>query len=445
MMLPRAESSVGRAERLVAIVAVVLATGGPLLVLRDPSVGGAAGDTGNGLSVVLWALFYVAALWWARTEWPRFVRAVTADKPILTVVGLALASTMWSEFPAITLKRAIALLGTCVVAWYLAARYDEGDVLDILAGAFGTAAVLSIVFALVLPTYGVQPADITLDESVLDTDSYAGAWRGIYSTKNQLAQVMACGTVVQLLAARRLGGWRLGYVAGAAASAGLLGMTRSATGALLCVTLLGVAAGTRWLRMHSLLLASTVSAGLAVASAVGWAAYANMDALFGLLGRDPTLTGRTALWDAVVEQAAKRPWFGWGHYAFWERSFGALEVAQAVGWMPGYSHNGYLDQFLGLGIVGLAALFACLGTTLVLAARRVREGGGADAVWPLVVVVFCILANVTEGDIVQQNGYMWLMLVLVGAVVRASRWAPPPFPVPAAEPASSVRLDPRHA
>src|SRR6185437_978590 len=38
------------------------------------------------------------------------------------------------------------------------------------------------------------------------------------------------------------------------------------------------------------------------------------DAFFEMLGKDPTLTGRTELWDLVEVEIAQKPVFGWGYF-----------------------------------------------------------------------------------------------------------------------------------
>ena len=411
----------GPFERAVAAGVVVIATGGPIPVIQSAFGGIASRVDSNPATVALWVAFYVGASWIAfRGARDRFLRAALGDRLTLGLVALALVSTAWSADPALTLKRGVALLGTCVVGWYFASRYDIDELLDVVATGFLAAAVLSVLFAVAIPALGIQPPDASLDESVIDTDPYAGAWRGIYTTKNLLAQVMGIGAVTMALAASRPGWRRALYGGGALAAVAVIVMTRSASGLGLCAALFVVAGLLRGLRTHRYLLAAGASVGLLGTVVGGWAVYANRGLLFDSLGRDPTLTGRTVLWDAVLDQFATRPWFGWGHEAFWRewQGVGSNRVYEITAWTPGYSHNGFLDQLVNLGVVGLAVLVAALATNVFLALRHARRDRRPAALWACVVFAFLLFANGTEGGLVQQNGYMWLLFIAVSTSVR---------------------------
>jgi exopolysaccharide production protein ExoQ len=82
--------------------------------------------------------------------------------------------------------------------------------------------------------------------------------------------------------------------------------------------------------------------------------------LLGVMGRDPTLTGRTELWDRVLGLTTN-PFFGTGFESFWLGK--RLERLWSIYWWhPNEAHNGYLEVFLNLGWTG-AALFAILLVT----------------------------------------------------------------------------------
>jgi exopolysaccharide production protein ExoQ len=71
-----------------------------------------------------------------------------------------------------------------------------------------------------------------------------------------------------------------------------------------------------------------------------------------LLGRDPTLTGRTGIW-ATLLQMQTNPLLGVGYQSFW---MGDRLVEVWTRLNTGFlneAHNGYLEIFLNLGIVGV--------------------------------------------------------------------------------------------
>ena len=72
-----------------------------------------------------------------------------------------------------------------------------------------------------------------------------------------------------------------------------------------------------------------------------------------LLGRDPTLTGRTGIWAAVL-QVQTNPLLGAGYQTFWMGDrLGQVATRLNTWFSLSEAHNGYLEIFLNLGIVGV--------------------------------------------------------------------------------------------
>ena len=46
----------------------------------------------------------------------------------------------------------------------------------------------------------------------------------------------------------------------------------------------------------------------------------NFKRVTGVLGRDPTLTGRTEIWRFAIKSIASRPFLGYGYDVFWDFS-----------------------------------------------------------------------------------------------------------------------------
>lgn len=80
-----------------------------------------------------------------------------------------------------------------------------------------------------------------------------------------------------------------------------------------------------------------------------------------LLGKDATLTDRTLLW-ADLLKVEINPILGAGFESFWlgDRF---REFAASRWWAPNQAHNGYLETYLNLGMVGLCLLIVLLIAT----------------------------------------------------------------------------------
>ena len=106
------------------------------------------------------------------------------------------------------------------------------------------------------------------------------------------------------------------------------------------------------------------------------------------------LTGRLPLWQVLIEQIWQHPWLGAGFAAFWS-PIHIAELGSIALMGRNSAHNGYLEELLNTGVVGLMILLTfCLGT-LTVALRRARRG---DPLGWLVfmLVVYYLLLNLTN-------------------------------------------------
>jgi exopolysaccharide production protein ExoQ len=130
------------------------------------------------------------------------------------------------------------------------------------------------------------------------------------------------------------------------------------------------------------------------------------------------LTGRIPIWQILIEQVGHHPWLGVGFAAFWSPLniawLGASNVSAALT----SAHNGYLEELLNTGVVGLTILLAfCLGT-LTVAHRRARKG---DALGWLVFLfmVFYLLLNLTSA-LTQEYFQPPFVVILIALGLMAS-------------------------
>jgi exopolysaccharide production protein ExoQ len=140
-----------------------------------------------------------------------------------------------------------------------------------------------------------------------------------------------------------------------------------------------------------------------------------------------SLTGRVPLWQALVEQVWQHPWLGAGFAAFWSPAHISELASTAVSGRAS-AHNGYLEELLNTGAVGLTILLAfCLGT-LTLALKRARRG---DPLGWLVFMfmVFYLLLNLTNA-LTQEYFQPPFVIILVALGLLASGPAPDPAPSP---------------
>ncbi|MCX7900424.1 MAG: O-antigen ligase family protein, partial [Methylocystis sp.] len=152
------------------------------------------------------------------------------------------------------------------------------------------------------------------------------------------------------------------------------------------ILLLGNLPGFR--RRPDLLFAIIGAAGVVL-----WALQELFDiktALLALLGRDPSLTNRVGVWE-ILQNFTVNPIIGAGFMSFWT---GARmdEIWRRVGATIAQAHNGYLEQYLNLGYVGLALVLAVIVSGFVHARRQMADGN-SDALIRFVIIICAVVYN----------------------------------------------------
>ena len=264
--------------------------------------------------------------------------------PVLALAVFAFLSAFWSDAPALVVRRAGTVTATALFGVYLAARGDLGDLVASLVKVYAIAAIASFIAIALLP----QAATVT-------GDYYTHAWRGAFTDKNELGMACAVALILSAYAYRRRYGprWLAGF--NIAAFLVLLYGSESKTPVVVMLAALYAAFLVLALRRRSgvglvvgYVLLVFGLAGTALL-AVGW-----QDVL-AALGRDPTFTNRTRIWQLALEYIGRRPWFGYGYGGFWRADSADANIFwAALGFKTPHAHNSWLELALGVGIVGVA-------------------------------------------------------------------------------------------
>lgn len=134
--------------------------------------------------------------------------------------------------------------------------------------------------------------------------------------------------------------------------------------------------------------------------------------LAAAVGRDPTLTDRTEIWQ-IVTSVGSNPLVGTGYDSFWLGQR-LQTIWQSSAGMINESHNGYLEIYLNLGIIGLAIvsvfLISSYGRMCKNLMRSTSLGSFAIALWAV-----ALLYNVTEAAF--KWHLVWLMLLMATMVL----------------------------
>ena len=316
---------------------------------------------------------------------------------LVALLVLALLSSLWADMPDLVLRKTIGLIGATLFGIALAVRFSFSEQLRMLSWLFRILAVLSITWVMLFPSYGIS-AD--------------GEWMGVFDYKNAMGTAMGLSLLVEW---QRPAADRLSKVLKSLAmslSAALLLNADSVTPAVALVSTLiflniyKFAALRLRLPLYAVLMLTAVllSAGLSFV-------IANSDSVMSLLGRSSNLTGRTEIWDLVISFIPQRPILGFGYAGFWQGASPESFVVNRV--MRGpimYSHNGYLEMFLNLGVIGFLLTLFFIGTGMKRALYLSKQRQFVMELWPLAFLLYFMFHNMGECTILQQN-LEWAMCV----------------------------------
>jgi len=316
---------------------------------------------------------------------------------LVLLLVLAALSSLWAAMPDLVFRKTIGLFGTTLFGIALAVRVSFQEQLRMLSWLFRILAVLSLGCVVLFPKYGI---------------SGEGEWMGVFGYKNALGTAMGLSLLVewQLPAASRLA--KVLKSLAMLLSVFLLLNSDSVTpgvalvGALVFVNVYKFA--TLRLRVPSyaffVIITVLVSVGLSFV-------FANSDRVMGLIGRSSNLTGRTEIWSMVIAFIPQKPILGYGYSAFWlGASPESFVVNRVLGGPVQYSHNGYLEMLLTLGVIGLLLTLILLGTGIKRALELSRQRQLGTELWPLTFLVYFIFHNLGEVTIAMQL-LEWAMCV----------------------------------
>jgi len=242
--------------------------------------------------------------------------------------------------------------------------------------------------------------------------AHVGAWQGVFIDKNQLAINMALSALVFFIFTTISQKHRWVKWAGFSLSVGLILLSTSKTGLVIFLTIMTLLPFYRALRWNYTLAVPFFITVIIVGGGVVTLLLANAETVLGAFGRDITFTGRTGIWSAVLDKIWERPWLGYGYNVFWRGWEGESADIWRTTIHIGHAHDGFLDLWLDLGLLGLSVFALSFITGCLRAVAWIRLTKNAEDLWPLAYLTFMILANITESSLMREDG-LWLLYVAV--------------------------------
>jgi O-antigen ligase len=300
----------------------------------------------------------------------------------LAAIAFLFLTSLWSMDPGTTVREAVLYLFVIVGAIGIAGTLDADEYMDLL----GLTCFLSAVASLAL--LAVSPSTAFLASGV--------DFQGIFVHKNVLGQVMVTGALASLHAIRVGGRRRARKIFMLFVFAGIAFASHSTTSLLTIIAFCCVDGIIALCRRGGAAQVLGVFFAIALAPILV-VAVADPDPMLEMIGKDPTLTGRTEIWEFVINSISLKPLLGWGYFAFWLRDNpAAVQIANVMGFFVPEAHNGLLEMLVHIGVVGTAIFIFLFVRNVVLAFRCLRTSAKELAISTLMCCAGILLVGITE-------------------------------------------------
>jgi exopolysaccharide production protein ExoQ len=371
-----------------------------------------AGKGGDKLTAAFSLLQIITSLYLFFRAYRQSRRVSTGAVLALILVGYIMMTAAWSIDPGTTVRRAILYMSVVVGAIGIAGLLRGDEYMELLFLTCGGCAVLSVLLYIANPYHAMMPDG-------------SGAFRGIFGHKNVCGQVMAVGALSALHCLRIKRRRRLPVIAMLGLFTLLAMAARSATSFMTIFAYCGVDIGLRLFRAGGAARILCIFLFILVTPVVVLVML-SPDAALELIGKDPTLTGRTELWTWVLNAIAQRPVLGWGYAAFWSPNNPAAdEISRVLQWYVPEAHNGLLEMALNVGFVGASYYIFLLIRALWCALCSLRTAERELATSTIACCVGIMLTALSESVLVEpfqpDTSVFFVTALICDRAVRAAR------------------------
>lgn len=270
--------------------------------------------------------------------------------PLFALVALVNFSTLWSDVPSMTLKRAI-VSSIIVLSGVIIGRVWDAR---------------RFAFAMVVMSSGFLVLSVLLEIYYRSFLFAEYRFSGIFHPSKQ---AFNCGLLAIASTALYFDTKRKRYILLALVAIAFVVLTKSRTG--LAATLIATStvywSHFNWNQRFIALAGSLILGFMGLFALSAFVPSYEIEKV-ALLGRDADtadprkLTGRLPIWSKAIEEFSDRPIVGFGYGAFWSKK--RLEKYERLnGWALTHSHSAYIEALVNVGTIGFIlglgiALFA---------------------------------------------------------------------------------------
>lgn len=357
-------------------------------------------EAGSPLDRAFLTTLTLIALWILVRRGFDWLGAIKENPWLMILIVFMLVSIFWSNIPAISFKRWVRELQAVLMAFMVLSEPFPRQAMESI---FRRTAYILIPFSPVLikyfPQYGVE------------YNRWTGArmWMGVTLQKNGLGRlciivaffliwslirrwqgnnppVRKYQTYVELLILAMVFWLMRGQGGGSYSATSIISLF---VAILVYWILYFFRKNGKYLRASTLMIIVTVIILFGVVTV--YTGEIRFGSLTTAIGRNETLTDRTAIWASLLPNVKQKPLLGSGFGGFWTpSSMAAYRINSA--------HGGYLDMLLVLGFCGIVLVSIYLMSSCQKAQRALSRDFDWGALWLGYIIMF-VVHNITESSI----------------------------------------------
>lgn len=397
---------------------------------------------GSPMDRVVLSVLMLLALFTMRKRLDKVGMFLRNNYMLIILLGVMAISILWSDFKIVSLKRWVRSVGLIIMVMMV---FTEEHPLRYVVKLIEMLSLFLIGGSLVL---------IFLVPSI-GTEVWTGgevSWIGLATHKNMLGQYGAMGSIFFLwrfFCVRKVG-QKLYYLTLLAIALSALILIGSRSFTSISVTFIGMMilllfvlsrkfGKLGWIVVF-LITASVVAAALFIQSNLFSQSLTTYVLESG--GKDLTFTGRTDIWKQTLKNVdGREAVIGTGYESYW-LTRKADKVRYLLDWDFFSAHDGYIETFLELGILGLIILGLFLWTTAVNIAKSRKESYELCMLWTAFLAI-SFISNVFESNFLVSTDLYWILTIFASVSPKcfhADGNEVAPVSVPGVPSVSGVRI-----
>ncbi len=323
------------------------------------------------------------------------------QKYLSIYLGLTFFSACWSATPWLSLRAAISLILISSFAVYFARKYNWRQILELLRWNQTFVAIFSVYLSIFVPSEG----------------QIEKGWAGAIGHPINLGNMMALTATLWLLNAIHNPKYLKRSLLFCVLSITVMQLANSAGAFIVFLSLIVIVFIPPIFRKLNFLQANFLFTFiLSVFTIPSIWLFSNFGNTMSLLDKDVTFTGRVPLWNLLIEKIVReRLWLGYGYSGFWQPWQGsdnpAALVFRLIGDWAVHAHNGFLDIFLSVGLIGFTLFTLSFLSNINMAMRLIFSNRSPESALPLVILTFVFVSNLSQTSIISP-GYTWFLYVI---------------------------------